>query len=49
MSRILSSRFDKSYGFNSVVGQAVINSDYYVGEQRDGSITIPPYSIVILK
>ena len=39
----------KAYGFNSVVGQAVIDSSYYVGEQRDGSITIPPYSIVILK
>ena len=39
----------KAYGFNSVVGQAVIDSSYYVGEQRDGSIIIPPYSIVILK
>lgn len=39
----------KTYGFNKVVGQAVINSSYYVGEQKDGSITIPPYSIVILK
>ena len=39
----------KSYGFNKVVGQAVINSSYYVGEQKDGSIIIPPYSIVILK
>ena len=39
----------KSYGFTKVVGQAVINSSYYVGEQRDGSIIIPPFSIVILK
>lgn len=39
----------KLYGFNKVIGQAVINSSYYVGEQRDGSIVIPPYSIVILK
>lgn len=39
----------KSYGYSSVVGQAVIDSSYYVGEQRDGSIIIPPYSIVILK
>lgn len=39
----------RTYGFNKVVGQAVIDSSYYVGEQKDGSIVIPPYSIVILK
>ena len=39
----------REYGFNKVVGQAVIDSSYYVGEQKDGSIIIPPYSIVILK
>ena len=39
----------KSYGYSKVVGQAVIDSSYYVGEQRDGSIIVPPYSIVILK
>ena len=38
-----------TYGFNEVVGQIVANSNHYVGEQRDGSIIIPPYSIVILR
>ena len=38
-----------TYGFSQVVGQLVANSSHYVGEQRDGSIIIPPYSIVILR
>ena len=39
----------RTYGFSKVVGFSVINSSQYVGEQRDGSILLPPYSIVILK
>ncbi len=39
----------KSYGFNKVTGQIVIDSSQYVGEQKDGRIVMPPFSIVILK
>lgn len=38
-----------TYGFNQVVGQIVADSNHYVGEAKDGSIIIPPYSIVILR
>ena len=38
-----------TYGFNAVVGQIVANANHYVGEAKDGSINIPPYSIVILR
>ena len=38
-----------TYGYSKVTGQIVIDSSYYVGEQRDGSILLPPYSIVILR
>ena len=37
------------YGFSKVTGQIVIESNQYVGEQKDGSIIMPPFSIVILK
>ena len=39
----------RTYGYTRVTGQIVIESSQYVGEQRDGSITLPPYSIVILR
>ncbi len=39
----------RTYGYTKVTGQIVIDSSYYVGEQKDGSITLPPYSIVILR
>ena len=39
----------RTYGYNKVVGQIVIESSQYVGELRDGSIKMPPFSIVILK
>ena len=37
------------YGFSKVTGQIVIESSQYVGEQKNGSIVMPPFSIVILK
>lgn len=37
------------YGFSKVTGQIVIESNQYVGEQKNGSIVMPPFSIVILK
>lgn len=39
----------KTYGYTKVVGQIVIDSNQYVGEKKDGSIILPPYSIVILR
>jgi glycosidase len=40
----------KQYGFNNVTGQIVINnSEKYIGELKDGSIKLPPYSIAIVK
>ena len=39
----------REYGFSKVTGQIVIESNQYVGEQKDGSIIMPPFSIVILK
>lgn len=39
----------KTYGYTKVVGQIVIDSNQYVGEKNDGSIILPPYSIVIFR
>lgn len=40
----------KQYGFNSVVGQIVVeNSEKYIGELEDGKIKMPSYSIAIVK
>lgn len=40
----------KQYGFSQVTGQIVVDySEKYIGEQRDGSIKMPPYSIAIVK
>lgn len=39
----------KTYGYTKVAGQIVIDSSQYVGEKKDGSIILPPYSIVILR
>ena len=40
----------KQYGFENVVGQIVVNnSTKYIGEQKDGSIKMPSYSIAIVK
>lgn len=39
-----------SKGFTKVVGQLVTDSkDKYIGQQDDGSILLPPYSIAIVK
>lgn len=40
----------KQYGFEDVVGQIVVNnSEKYIGEQKDGTIKMPSYSIAIVK
>ena len=40
----------KQYGFENVVGQIVVNSsEKYIGEQKDGTIKMPSYSIAIVK
>ena len=39
----------RTYGYSKVTGQIVIRDDQYVGELKDGSIKMPPFSIVIVK
>ena len=39
----------RTYGYSKVTGQIVISDDQYVGELKDGSIKMPPFSIVIVK
>ena len=40
----------KSYGFNDVVGQLVVDNDTrYIGMLKSGTILLPSYSIAIVK
>ena len=39
----------KSEGFKNVVGQIVVDNETYIGLQKDGNVTLPPYSIAIVK
>ena len=39
----------KKHGFNEVVGQIRVDTEKYIEIQRDGAITMPAYSIVVVK